>query len=374
MQVKYVGPAKDYSGYGECSRHDIAALVRAGIDVSTEIPNYTLEVSDYGELGQIARDREDKEIDYKIKILHVTPNVYGQYIEPGKFHIGRVMWETDKLPQDFARNLNLLQEIWTGSEFNKQAILNSGVRNVPIRIMPEAIEINTRNVEPYMAMNTEDYCFYSIFEWTERKNPEALLTAFWLEFADTDKVSLTIKTYLDNFTPKKREEIDHYVKRIKKKLQLTRYAPIYLVTDLMDRHQVYRFHKTYDCFVSAHRGEGWGIPQMEAMVMSNPIISTNLGGVHEYLKDGVDALLPSYRLIPLKSNNRNQQWYTQDQNWGDVDIDDLKAKMRLVYQDRNKAKAIGIAGKRTIEKLFSIEVVGQKMKERLKVIAKEIES
>jgi hypothetical protein len=51
MNVKYVGPARDYSGYGEAVRHDIAALLAAGVEVRSLIPSYVMEFSDFGTLG-----------------------------------------------------------------------------------------------------------------------------------------------------------------------------------------------------------------------------------------------------------------------------------------------------------------------------------
>src|SRR4051812_27781725 len=118
MKVKYCGPAKDYSGYGEANRHDIAALMAAGLDVTTQIPMYVLEISDYGKLGKLAVEAENRYEGYEIKIIHTTPNTYKQFMEPGKYHIGRVFWETDKLPDDFAKNCELMDEIWTGSQYN----------------------------------------------------------------------------------------------------------------------------------------------------------------------------------------------------------------------------------------------------------------
>src|SRR3990167_4119516 len=98
MKIKYVGPALDYSGYGEANRHDIGALVAAGVEVTTQIPIYSLELSDYGWLGELVRSIEHRELGYRVKILHTTPNVYKQFMEAGKYHIGRVFWETNKLP------------------------------------------------------------------------------------------------------------------------------------------------------------------------------------------------------------------------------------------------------------------------------------
>lgn len=363
MRIRYCGPARDYSGYGEANRHDIAALVAAGIDVTGQFPSYVLEISDYGKLGDLMSRIEGAPLGCRIKILHTTPNVYKQFMEPGMYHIGRVFWETDKLPLDFAANVQLMDEIWTGSEFNAQAIRNAGVTK-PIYVIPEAIDTDVGSIDPYIIEDKKSYKFYSMFEWTERKNPAALLEAFWREFENTPDVTLTIKTYVDNFTPDKKNEINQYIKRIKKTLDLNRFAPLYLYRNLMDRHQIYRFHNTFDCFVSAHRGEGWGIPQMEAMLMGKPVISTNVGGIHEYLRHKKSALLIPFEMVQVE-NSRNNQWYTPDQKWAQISVPELRKALRWAYDNQKKARDIGLKGKDVVENEFSLKAVGAKMRKRL---------
>lgn len=373
MKLKYVGAVKDYSGYGEAARHDVGALVSAGVNVTLKIPVYTPEHSDFGKLGQLCLELENKPIAYPFVMLHVTPNVYEQYMEPNKYHIGRVFWETDKLPLDFSTRVQLLDEIWTGSEYNAQAIRNAGVTK-PIHIITEAIDVDTDidKIEPYITVNKDDFKFYSIFEWTYRKNPHALLEAYWREFENTKNVSLTIKTYVDNFRPDKLKEIETDIKKLKAKLGLKNYAPIYLFTNLMDRHQIYRFHKSFDCFVSAHRGEGWGIPQMEAMLLEKPIISTNLGGIHEYLTHAKNAiLLKEFKMVTV-DNSRNKQWYTNDQHWAEVDVAEIMAAMRFAFQNKKKMQTMGKNGGKLVREKFSLEAVGQTMRKRLNEIENTI--
>lgn len=369
MKVKYAGPAKDYSGYGEANRHDIGALVSAGVEVTTQIPIYCPELSDYGKLGDLAVSLENRELGYRIKIVHTTPNVYRQFWEPEKYMIGRAFWETDKVPLDFALPLQQVSEIWTGSEFNKQAMINAGV-TVPIYVIPEAIDasIEPSDYEPYKVVNSETYKFYSIFEWTERKNPLALLEAYWREFEGRDDVSLTLKTYHVGFGADKREIINQQIKKLKTRLGLKSYAPVYLYRNLMDRYQIYRFHNTFDCFVSAHRGEGWGIPQMEAMLMAKPIISTNLGGVHEYLTHKKDGYLVGYKMTKVDNGTYNSKWYTPDQNWASVDIDELRAGMRWAFKYKKAAQKMGKAARETIKAKFDLPVVGMTMLKRLSEI------
>lgn len=375
MKIQYCGPAKDYSGYGEANRHDIAALVSAGCEVTVDLTRHCLEISDFGKLGVMVDDLSQKQINYDFKILHTTPNLYGQFIEPGKYHIGRVFWETDKLPPDFAKGAQLCDEIWTGSEFNAQAIRNAGVTK-PIFIIPEAIEIDSKldEVKPFVVPYSDTFKFYSIFEWTERKNPKALIESYLREFKTTDNVSLTIKTYVDNFTPDKKNHIEKEVSTIKNKLGLEDYPSIFLMLELMNRDQIYRFHKTFDCFVSSHRGEGWGIPQMEAMTCGNPIISTNCGGIHEHLTDKEDALLVDCDLIPIKGNTRNTQWYRSDQQWADVDVKSFQSSMRWAYENKAGFDAMKQRAKETVLQKFDTIVVGQLMLDRLTAIEKMLQS
>lgn len=374
MKVKYVGPAKDYSGYGECSRHDINSLLAANIKVTADIPIYTMDQADYGKVGALAVECENLPLGYRVKILHTTPNVYTTYFEADKYHIGRAFWETDKVPLAFATNLQLVNEIWTGSETNKKAIENAGITK-PVVIIPEAIdtEIEVHNIKPFLVEQPDAYKFYSIFEWTERKNPKGLLEAYWRAFEDNPKakVMLMLKTYVDNFNPEKYKEIDQAIKKLKAQLNLTHYAPVYMYRELMTRHQIYRFHKTGDCFISAHRGEGWGIPQMEAMLIGNPIISTNYGGIHDYLKDGVNAMLIPYTMTPV-SNTRNKQWYTTDQKWADADLKQMAIAIRTAYDNKDKMAKIGKAGQKLVKEKFSFKAVGALMRKRLYEITHEL--
>lgn len=370
MKVKYCGMARDYSGYGEACRHDVGALVSAGVDVTTQIPSYVLESTDFGKVGALCNELENKPLGYKIKILHTTPNVYTQFMEPNVYHIARAFWETDKLPPDFAQGIQLCNEVWTGSEYNAQAMRNSGITR-PIYIIPEAIDTDIGEVDKYIT-NIQAFTFYSIFEWTERKNPFALLSNYWKEFTEKDNVALVIKTYVDNFQKDKRDEIKNYIKRIKKQQPQAYYAPLYIYNNLMDRRQMYRFHKTFDCFVSTHRGEGWGVPQMEALTMGKPIISTNCGGIHEYLTHKDNSLLLPYTLANV-DNTRNKQWYLPEQKWAMVDSEALRKAMRFAIDNQKAMQEMGTKGAQLVKDTFALKVVGNKMLERLKIIQRSLE-
>lgn len=368
--ICYLGCPFDYSGYGEANRHFIAALNAAGVDLRVQAVSYVHDTADYGDIGQLCRELCKKQGDYKIKILHVTPDQYYRYAEKGKYNIGHLFWETDKLPQEFAKACNIMQEIWTGSETNAEAIKRSGV-TVPVFIAPQPIETNVQRQKPYILFNVPDgtFVFYSIFEWTERKNPKALLRAYFEEFSKNDAVALVIKTYVDNFSFQKQREVTAEIHKLRAQYGKNG-AKLLAYKQLMDRAQVRRLHSTGDCYVTTHRGEGWGIPIVEAMTHGNPVITTGYNGVHDYLTNDVATLLP-FKMIGV-DNNRNRHWYTPDQRWADVDIETLKREMRVSYNEKMASKAKGERGKKFVDENFNFLTVGNMLKQRLEVIERKL--
>lgn len=367
MNVCYLGPLLDYSGYGEANRHALAALHAAGANVVAKIVTYTAEGSDYGKMGELVNQLKENDANYKIKIIHTTPDQYARHMEPGKYHIGHFFWETDKVPEDFAAGLELMDEIWTGSNANVDAIRNAGCTK-PIKIFQQAIETEREWPEPYEIRNFDGYLFYSIFEWTDRKNPQALIDAYLKEFQNGENVGLLIKTYFKNFSRQNKKMIRSAIEKAKAKSGVKNTPPIFLYLDLMDRKHIMRLHKTGDCFVSTHRGEGWGIPQVEAALAGNLVITTGYGGVNEYFTDGGNALVIPYDMIPVKGMEHSTKWYDSDQNWADPKPEAIRSRLRFAYEMKEQSADIAKAGQFYVIANFNLEHVGKLMVDRLKEI------
>lgn len=369
MNVAYLGPLKDYSGYGEANRHAVAALHAAGVNVIGKLVSYSQESADFGTIGKLVNQICENQGNYRIKILHTTPDQFNRYMEKGVYHIAHFFWETDKLPEDFVEGLNLVDEIWTGSKANEQAMKSSGVIK-PIFIYPQAIETDRDWPEPYEipGFPVKNFLFYSIFEWTDRKNPTALLNAYWQEFDGRDDVGLLIKTYFKNFTLANRRMIKNQIEVMKSRSGAKKPPPVFLYLDLMDRQQVMRIHKTGDAFVSAHRGEGWGVPQVEAALAGRAVISTGYSGVHEYFENDKTAKLLPYEMIKLRGMSHSSRWYDGSQNWADVDQEALKKAMRWAFEQPGERVAMAEAGRDFVIDRFNLGRVGSEMADRLRII------
>jgi|WetSurSiteA1Bulk_404760.scaffolds.fasta_scaffold07010_5 glycosyltransferase involved in cell wall biosynthesis len=363
LKVKYTAATQDYSGYGEAGRNAIRALVRSGVDVTVQKVVNVREKANFGHAYKEIEQLEGRNINYNIKIIHTTPDGYLKQLEPMKYHIGHLFWETSKLPPSWVWNCNLMDEIWTGDQHHAGVFKKSGV-HVPIYVMPQAIEMPDQLPLPFIIENRPRFLFYSIFQWIARKNPEGLLKAYWQQFNGYKDVGLLIKTYGLDFSDIEKKKLYSNINRLKQQFAGSDPPPVLLYDNLLARDDIFRFHMTGDCFVLPHRGEGWGIPQVEATLMEKPLISTPLGGMHEYISEKNYLPINKYFWEHL-SNMDFVPWYTRDQMWADPNIDQLKELMLWAYVNPDKAIEKAKRAKEEVVKRFSFEAVGNEMKERL---------
>lgn len=369
LGIKYTGTFTDYSGYGQANRNFITSLFLSNIKVSSELVVQVQERGVFGWTGEVCKALENQFIPYKIKIIHLTPDMYPRYMESGKYHIGHLFWETDRLPKTWVAPCNRMNEIWTASEEQAKMLKASGVK-VPIYWFPQPLDITpgAKNYNPYTLPDFKGFLFYSIFQWIERKNPEALLKAYWKAFEGKDDVCLLLKTYRVNYTKEEYDLIKQDILKWKQELKLAHYPRVALQQRLMPTTEMFRLHATGECYISPSRGEGWCIPAVEAMLMGRPVIGLNRTGFAEYMNDdiyypckGVDSQVEQVSWIP---------WYTADQRWINIEEKDLIKQMQSVYINQDAARIRGSLAQKFVEDSFNFWTVGAKMKERLEEIEK----
>ena len=365
--IKYSGTFQDHSGYGSANRAFITALYCAGVDVTTELIVQVIERTNHGWTGDLATTLADRQIPYNIKIIHLTPDMYPRYMEQGKYNIGHLFWETDRLPNEWVEPINKMQEIWTSSKTMAQLFRNCGVK-VPVYAFPQPLDISEadRPWERFDIPEHKGFLFYSVFQWIERKNPKTLLQAYWETFTGRQDVSLLLKTYRVVYSQEEYERIRLDIERWKRESGLVHFPRVLLVTKLLTHDEMMRLHFTADAYLSADHGEGWSRPLQEALLMGKPAITTARGGIHEYLDESMYYPISS-TYVPVIE----QPWipfYSSEQNWAQLDRDEFKKKMQFVFMNKNTAQLKGYMAKDFMKQKFSYHKIGMQMKRRLEEI------
>jgi GT2 family glycosyltransferase len=316
------------TGYATSSREFVLELDRRGVDVrlaciwgidTTELPTGDPRVE------QMRRRPKDSDL------VQVVYHQGDSFIKnSGRYKIGYTMLECDGLPRDWVAQANQMDEVWTPTTWGAEVFAASGVKR-PIYVVP--LGFNPDYFHPHIRSRraSERYTFLSIFDWTERKAPEVLLRAYFDEFGPDDDVLLVLKTFNHDASLDVRRKIAEMANG-------RRAAPVaVLLNGEIWPHQMACFYTSADCFVLPTRGEGWGMPILEAMACGLPTIATDWGAQRDFFHSGVGYPLRSRGLVPAISRVS----YHAGLRWADPDVEHLRQLMRYVYEHPDEARAVG---------------------------------
>lgn len=364
--IKYIGPIFDQSGYAQASRGNILALHSLGVPLTLSPISFEAAKPDLGEDGKVLHRLVEKGIDYNIVIIHATPENWRKFREDDKINVGYTIWETSKLHSDWKGFINNnVEKLLVGCEWNVGVFKDSGV-TIPIGVVPHGINAaEFENIEPYniSGVSNEDYVFYSIFQWTERKNPVALIKSYWYAFQNRKDVVLVLKVYRSDYKESEKNAIRDTVKRLKEVTPMDGYPRLYLILDMLTQNEMSGLHARGDCYVSLDRGEGFGLNPFAAGAAGNPIIVTGFGGVTEYAKEH-NSYLVNYFLTPAHGMSWSP-WYKADQLWAEPDVLHGAKLMRQVYAYKIDAKRKGQVLQKEIKENFSWKAIGKKLVKEL---------
>ena len=367
--IRYTGPFLDSSGYGKAARGNILALHQAGVPLTLNLMSFDKVHPDLGKDSKIFNSLIDKDIDYNVNFIHSTPEFWVKEHINGVYNVAFTIWETSKLHDSWPDYINnSVDKVIVGCEWNRGVFKDSGV-TVPIGVVPHGIDMDSlNNVAPFKIAGVKDtdFVFYSIFQWTERKCPQALVRAYYHAFSGNKDVVLVLKTYGNDYSDKQKESIVNVIKAIKLNMPMPHFPKVVLIGNMLSEDEITAVHNRGDCYVSLDRAEGFGLSGLAAGAAGNPIIITGFGGATEYAKED-NSYLVDYMLTPVQGMPWSP-WYNGTQLWAEPNLVDGAEKMKYVYENRKEAKAKGLRLQDSVAKNFSWKIVADRLISEIKEI------
>jgi glycosyltransferase involved in cell wall biosynthesis len=165
----------------------------------------------------------------------------------------------------------------------------------------------------------------------DRKNLFYAVKWFCETFAGDQSVGLIVKSNSGRNTKIDRNVTLNTLRQVLWEVRPGQFPKIYLVHgDLTDAemHALYR-HPTVKCFLAPTRGEGFGLPILEAAVAGVPVIATNWSGHLDFMGRGKFIKL-DYELKTIPDNRVDNAIFMKGARWAEVNEGDFKAKVKKI--------------------------------------------
>ena len=325
---------------------------------------------------KLLRDHLRSSVDPSGRICLVhSPGSSFEPLPTAAWSIGRTMFETDRLPESWVTRCNQMDEIWVPSRFNLETFAQSGVEVDKLYVIPGAVDpdqFDPVRHSPLPLPSRAAFNFLAVFEWTFRKGWDVLLAAYLREFSAADDVCLYLRTYLvgqPDGDPA--ETVWQLIREHAANLNLgsKSWPRIEILAQQIPSADLPRLYRAVDCLVAPSRGEGWGRPHHEAMLMELPVIATNWSGNTEFMT--VDNSLPlEFQLVDVKVGSELRHY--QGHRWAEPSETHLRELMRRVQRDPANAREIGRRARASLGERFSPAAVAQRIRERLCAIQQRL--
>lgn len=372
-KVLWTGAVTDLSGYGVASKEYVRALDAVGVDVAVDLRSFEDWKSKHlveEVLDTRMRDLMARESKAQLHVIHLTPDNLSDYEKNGKTRISYFAWETSRVPIDWVHALNRSTvEVWVPCNYLVEVCKKSGV-STPVHAIPHAIPLPPLDRKPIVKVSlpADRYKFYSIFQWSERKNPMGLLAAYFREFRAHEPVCLVLKTYRTSADATEKEEIRKEIATLKRKLCGEKGPPVLLIDDLVGVAGIFAIHHGCDCYVTMTRSEGFGIPVFEAASMGRPIIVPRYSAFLDHFNDDNAFMIEVPGEIPVQNMRHISDMYTKDMVWGDPSVESCRKMMRAAFEDRATARQKGEAVRQYVGETLSYQAIGNLIKARLESV------
>tara|TARA_Y100001963_G_C6793087_1_gene456780 strand:+ start:10313 stop:11476 length:1164 start_codon:yes stop_codon:yes gene_type:complete len=335
-------PLLTYSGYGVHSRQVFKWLKNRGdFHITSQVLNWGQTPwminpdAENGLAREIMSTAGDPGGEYDLSIQLQLPDEWDASL--AKYNIGMSAFvETDICSESWVESSNTMDCIIVPSNHCKNTVLKSGNLKTPIHVVPESFpsEVLDETISPLDINIDTSFNFLIVSQftggdpWSDRKN--IFFTIKWIceTFADDPNVGIILKSNHGKGTKIDREITKRTLKRLIEEVRPGLFPKIHLVHGNMTTEEMVGLYKSdkVSCLLSATRGEGYGLPLLEAAAMGVPVIATNWSGHLDFMNLG--KFIPiDYKMVEIPESRIDNRIFFKGFRWAEPIEEDFKKKI-----------------------------------------------
>jgi glycosyltransferase involved in cell wall biosynthesis len=367
-------PLLTISGYGVHSRQIFEYLdKREDIDLTVELLNWgqTSWMIDPdmldGMIGRIMHRSKPVKAPFDLTYQVQLPDEWDPKL--GHKNIGiSAFVEADKCNPTWLDKCNLMDEIVVPSTFTKDLVEQNNLCRTTVSVIPEwfnshLLRNNKSLVKDKLKLDTSfNFLLFGQLTgqnpWTDRKNIFFTIKWFCETFTGIDDVGLVIKTNVGKSTIIDRKLTRNTLESIIKEVRIGDYPKIHLVHGNMTPNEIAGIYQQPEikCLITATRGEGYGLPIVDAAASGMPVIATGWSGHMDFLDKKYSTFL-KYTLKNIHEGRIDNRIFVPDSKWAEVDELDFKKKILGFYQSSTSKTNGALKLRRKVINNFGIKKI-----------------
>lgn len=248
--------------------------------------------------------------------------------------------ESDRCNPAWVEACNRMTHVVVPSDHVRKTLEASGKVTVPLSVVPEAFPQEflsyplgiTALSEKLDTLPTK-FNFLVFGQLTgdagnDRKNTYNTLRWLSETFAGDKDVGIILKTNSSRNTKIDRSITETSIKRALDSFRKPNHPPVYFLHGDMSSHELKSLycHDSVKALVSLSRGEGWGLPILEAAACDMPVIATDWSGHLDFMSCG-KFLKVNYDLKPIPQSRVDGQIWIAGTKWAEPREGDFKQKV-----------------------------------------------
>jgi hypothetical protein len=274
--------------------------------------------------------------------------------------------ETDRCNPEWIKAMNKMDAVIVPSEHIKKVILNTGEVRTKLFVVPEWYfeQIDRDEVQDLGLKFKTNFNFLTIAQftghdpYTDRKNLYFTIKWFCEVFADDKDVGLIIKTNHGRGTHIDRKITQNKIRQLVSEVRKGEYPKIHLLHGNITPSEIVGLYKhpQVKCLLSLTRGEGFGLPLLEAAASGLPVMVTNWSAHLDFLNLG--KFIPiNYSLVDIPKNKIDGRIFTPGMRWADPLEDDFKKKISKLKNKYIIPKQWALDLSRLVKSKFSADTI-----------------